>query len=253
MPKETHPVMPSIKTWNAILKLAQQGQDCEKQIDDLEAARAEVLGKLTEMGMGSQTKQTVEWKNTAAAFAEVELTLKSERSSLKLLARQSNKLITGAAQGKVFEDKEIDDILDDDGTAPLPLYDDAMRSAQAVGAGKQVGEPDDVASKREKAKGDPLGIEVPAGKASKPDAEWQGLKLAETPGVTIGGARACEEVGLITLGHAERFVFSDGLKLKTIDGLSPREQKAIADALAKFRGNGDAKPKGKGARKAVVA
>lgn len=229
MPTKT--VMPSEKTWNAILKLAQQGQACEKQIDDLEAVRADLKGKLAEMGLGTQTKATPEWKNTAAAFAEVELTLASERANLKVISRQSNKLITGAAQGKLFEDKEIDEILADDGSAALPLYDDAMRSAQAVGATGKVGDAKEAA---DAAKPDQLSVQAPKGiKRSKPTEDgWRGTKIADVDHVTTGGARCCQDVGLITLGDADRYIHADGLKLEKVPGLSPRERNALTAAIA---------------------
>lgn len=150
MPKAaTATVMPSEKTWNAILRLAHDGQDCEKRIDDLQKARADLKGRLAEKGL--ESSESPSWKSLGSSFALVELTLESERARLKNLSRQSNALVSKAAQARILEDEDVDAILAGDPPPEAPLYDTAMKAAQKAGFKPNVGEPD-AEPKRGKAK-----------------------------------------------------------------------------------------------------
>lgn len=232
-------VMPSVKTWNAILKLAQQGQDCEKEIDNLQKSMKATKRQLAELGLAPKTTALPEWKLLSDAYTLTDLTLDSLRARLKDLSSQSNTLVCGAAQGRIFDDSEVDKILDGKSTATGTLYDRAMKSAQAAGVKPEVGESDEDAAKRKKPS--PLDVTVATPKPG-PKFDWRAADLVSWHDLLrIEDRRALQDAQLMNGADVEKFMYEERRPLAEIPGMSKKGAAALTQWIDERRNANDAK------------
>ncbi len=234
-------IMPSEKMWKAILLLAQSRADAIKQEAELVRARKKLDEDLNEMGSGPKVVRTDEWRNSASALKLVERTLEQCRSSIRFFADKLNVFIEGAAQGRLFDDEEVEKILKDEGTPDAPLFEHAMKEAVKIDA--SIGEPEADAAARD-AKPDPLAVSAGQLGGIAPDKSWRDRKLVDEKGLKLkdGDFASLRDAGLITAGDVARFLSEDG-NLNAV--LGRKAQTTLVTWLDQFQ---PPEPKGKRGR-----